>query len=96
MTDTRSEFIAKAKEELDLLNAKIVDLEAKANEKSGDLRRELKANITGLRESKEQAERRLEDLRLATKPAWEDVKQGVEQAWQSLAKSVERASERFQ
>lgn len=96
MTDTRSEFITKAKEELDLLNAKIVALEAKANEKSGDLRRELKAKITGLRESKEQAERRLEELRLASKPAWEDVKQGVEHAWKSLAESVERASERFQ
>lgn len=96
MTDKRNEFIAKAKEELDLLNAKIVDLEAKANEKTGEVRRELKAKISGLRESKEQAERRLEDLRLASKPAWEDVKQGVEHAWKSLADSVERASERFQ
>lgn len=46
MTDKRSEFIARAKEELDLLNAKIIDLEARANEKSGELRRELKAKIS--------------------------------------------------
>jgi BMFP domain-containing protein YqiC len=35
MTDDRNEYISKAKENLDLLNARIVELEAKANEKIG-------------------------------------------------------------
>ena len=96
MTDTQNEYIVKTKKNLDLLDAKIVELEAKANEKTGDVRREFKAKISGIRQSKDQAERRLEELRLASKPAWEDVKQGVEQAWSSLSKSIERASERFQ
>lgn len=96
MTDTQNEYIKKAKENLDLLDAKIVELEAKANEKSGDVRREAKAKLSGIRESKDQAERRLEELRLASKPAWDDLKQGVEQAWHSLSESVDRASERFQ
>ena len=96
MTDERSEYIAQAKEKLDLLNARIVELEAKANEKKGDLRREFKAKLAGIRESRDQAERRLEELRLASKPAWADVKHGVEQAWKSVASAVERANERFQ
>ena len=96
MTDKRSEYIAKAKEELDLINARIVKLEATVNEKTGEARREMKAKLGGIREAKEQAERRLEDLRLASKPAWEDVKQGVEHAWTSLSDSVDQASERFQ
>jgi BMFP domain-containing protein YqiC len=96
MTDTRSEFISKTKENLDLLNARIVELEAKANEKTGEVRREFKAKISGLRESKAQADRRLEELRLASKPAWEDVKKGVEQAWHSLSDAVDSASSRFQ
>lgn len=96
MTDRRSEYISKAKENLDLLNARIVELEARANKKTGEVRREFKANLSGIRESKEQAERRLEELRLASKPAWEDVKHGVEQAWHSLSDAVDRASERFQ
>jgi len=96
MTDTQSEYIAKAKENLDLLNAKLVELEARANEKTGDARRELKAKLSGIRESKDHAERRLEELRLASKPAWNDVKQGLEQARKSLSESIDRASERFQ
>ncbi len=96
MTDARSEYISKAKENLDLLNARIVELEAKANKKTGEVRREFKAKLSGLRESKDQAERRLEELRLASEPAWEDVKQGVEKAWHSLSDAVDDARERFQ
>ncbi len=45
MTEERNEFIAQAQEKLDLLNAKIKGLEAKANEKTGDARRELKIKL---------------------------------------------------
>lgn len=96
MTDSRSEYISKAKENLDLLDARIVELEAKANKKTGEVGREFKAKLSGLRKSKDQAEQRLEELRLASKPAWEDVKQGVEKAWHSLSDAVDNASARFQ
>ena len=95
MTDARNEYISKAKENLDLLNARIVELEAEADKKTGEARREFKARLGGIRESKEQAERRLGELKLASKPAWEDVKQGVDQAGRSLSESIDRASERF-
>ena len=96
MTDARSEYLSKARENLDLLNARIVELEAKANKKSGEVRRELKAKLSGLRESTDPAERRLDELRLASEPAWDDVKQGVEKAWHSLSDAVDNATERFQ
>ena len=96
MRDTRSEYILRAKEKLDLLNAKIIELEAKEKKKTGEVRRELKAKLSELRDAKDQVERRLEELRLASKPAWEDVKLGVEQAWHSLSDAVDHATERFQ
>ena len=96
MTDTKSEYLAKAKENLNVINAKLVELDALAEKKTGDARRELKEKLSGIRESRDQAVRRLEDLKLASKPAWEDVKQGVEQAWTSLSNAVDNASKRFQ
>lgn len=96
MRDTRSEYISKAKENLELINARIVELEARANEKTGEARREFKAKLSGIRESTAQAKRRLAELRLASEPTWEDVKQGVERAWHSLSDAVDSASERFQ
>ena len=96
MTDERIEFIAKSREKLDLLNAKILDLEAKAYEKKGEAQRELKTKLNEIRQSRDKAEQRLQELRLASKPAWEDVKLGVEQAWKSVANAVDSASQRFQ
>ena len=96
MTDSRSEYIDKAKENLDLINAKIVELEAKANETGGEMKREMKSKLEGIREYKQKADRRLDELRVASKPAWEDVKQGAEEAWSSLSDAVERAGKRFQ
>ena len=96
MSDARNEFIAKTKENLDKIDASIVNLEAKANEKKGEVRRELHATLSSIRNSKEQMERRLEELRLASEPAWEDVKRGTEQAWSALSDAVRKAGERFQ
>ena len=95
MTDTRTEFITKAKENLDQIDAKIVELEAKANQKKGDLRRDLEETLTSIRQRKDEAKLRLEELRLASKPAWNDVKQGVEQAQSALSKALHSATERF-
>ena len=95
MTDTRNEYVAQAQEKLELINARIVELEAKASEKQGDARREFKDKLSGIRESKDKAERRLNELRAASKPAWEDLKLGVEQAWVSLSNAVDNAGERF-
>jgi hypothetical protein len=96
MNATRNEFIAKTKKNLDLIDARLVELEARAEHKTGQARREIKSSIDGIRESKVRAERRLEELKLASQPAWNDVKKGVEQAWKSLSNAVETASARFQ
>jgi hypothetical protein len=96
MTDTRSEYLAKAKENLELVSTRLVELEALAEKKSGDARRKFKANLRGIRESRDQAARRLDDLRLASQPAWEDGKEIVERDQASLSYAVDNARKKFQ
>jgi hypothetical protein len=96
MTDTKNEFIEKTRKNLDLLEVRLTELETKARDKKGDAQRELKEKLDAIRGSKMKMERRLEELRLASKPAWEDVKQGAEEAWNALSQAVDKASERFQ
>jgi hypothetical protein len=96
MTDTRIEYLARAKENLELVSARLVELEALADKKSGDAGRELKANLRGIRESRDQAARRLDDLRLASQPAWEDGKEIIERDQASLSYAVDNASKKFQ
>ena len=96
MTDKRKEYMEKTKENLDVLNAKIAELEATASKKTGEARRDLRERLDEIRQSREKAEERLAELRQAAKPAWDDVKHGFEDAWQSLSKAVDRATDRFQ
>lgn len=96
MNDAKNEYIEKTKEKLDLLEARLVELESSAKQKKGDVQQELKEKLDAIRASKLKMERRLVDMRLASKPAWEDVKQGAEEAWEKLAYAVDKAAERFQ
>jgi F0F1-type ATP synthase membrane subunit b/b' len=95
VTETRNEYIAKAREKLEVLDSKIVALEAQVGAKAGEARREFRTKLSEIKQSRDRAERRLQELRLASKPAWEDVKQGVEKAWKSLETAVDRAKQEF-
>lgn len=96
MTDKRTEYMEKTKENLDVMNAKIAELEAIAGKKTGEARRDLRERLDNIKQSREKAETRLEELREAAKPAWDDMKHGFEDAWQSLSKAVDKATDRFQ
>ena len=95
MTNTRKEYISKARKDFELINARIIEFEAKANEKTGEVRRELRAELNGIKESRARAKRRLAELRLASKPAWENAKQGVEQARHSVSDAIDSATKRL-
>lgn len=96
MTDSKNAYLSDARYRLELISARIVALGAKADEKRGNEREELKATLNDLRASKDRAERQLQELRLASQPAWDRAKQGVEHACDSLIDAVKTARERFQ
>jgi recombinational DNA repair ATPase RecF len=96
MNDAKNEYIAKTKKNLDLLEARLVELETSVKQKRGAVQQELKEKLDAIRASKIKMERRLVDMRLASKPAWEDIKQGAEEAWDQLERAVDKAAERFQ
>jgi hypothetical protein len=96
MTETRHEYLSRAEEKLNTLTGRIVDLESKADQRSGDdAGREMRALIETIRNSRERAEHRLRELRLASQPAWEEVREGVEEAWRSLSRAIDKANERL-
>ena len=91
----REDYIDSAKEKLDLLNADLAKLEARASSATGSMEREIRSELDELRKSKEDAESKLQELRSASDSAWEDLKAGAEQAWRSLSRSVDSATARF-
>lgn len=89
------EFRAEMRDSLDALNARIGELESRAEELSGDAKAELDAQLEEIRAQRDAFAERLEKLGDSTERAWEDVKAGTSEAWESLSRSVEQAAARF-
>lgn len=68
---TRDEYIAKMKLQLDELNAKMNELEAKAQEAKTDVRTKYREEMRKLRHQSKLAIAKLDELRAAGESSWE-------------------------
>jgi len=96
MTQQREQYIEKAKSKLDMLDAELRKLEARARDAKSDIKIEVNKEIDDIKASKKAADDKLRELRSASDEAWEDLKSGAESAWRSLSSSIESATQRFE
>jgi len=93
---TRKEaFQKKMQAQRDKWAAEIDKLQAKADKAKADVQINYFKQLEGLRSGREEAGRKLAELREAGDDAWEDFKAGLESAWASLGHAVRSASSRF-
>jgi uncharacterized protein YjbJ (UPF0337 family) len=85
----------KMRGELELWQAKIEVLKAKADVAGADQKIKYYEQIESLRVKQQQVHKKLDDLRSASEGAWDEVKAGVEFAWEDLKSAVERAADKF-
>ena len=85
----------KLKAQLDQWNAKIDLLKAKAAKAEADARVNCLETIEDLKNKRNQAREKLQELRQAGDNAWLDLKGGVEEAWNRLGDAVKSATSRF-
>jgi predicted nucleic acid-binding Zn-ribbon protein len=69
----RDEYVAKMKTRLDELNAKMTQVEAKAQEAKDDARAKYKEEMAKLRHQSKVASGKLEELRIACEDTWETM-----------------------
>ena len=69
----RDAYVAKMKLQLDELNAKISELEAKAQEAKEDARAKYKEEVSKLRHQSKHADAKHDDLKAAGEETWETM-----------------------
>lgn len=77
------------------LDAEIDRLKARAKAAEADAQLEYTRDLSELRQHRDEAIRKLEQLRSASDDAVDDFVAGVENAWKELKDAVGRASSRF-
>ena len=93
--NTKEEFVRKMHSKLDIWNAEIDALTAKANAAEASARAEYHKQLDALRSKRDEARSKLNALETAGEGAWEDLKAGVELAWDAVSEAVQSATSRF-
>jgi len=92
---SKDEYVQKLHAKLDVWNAEIDKLKAKAEKAQAESRVEHQEQIKNLQQKLWEAEKKVAELRNAGEGAWEDLKAGVQLAWDSMEEAVKSARSKF-
>jgi uncharacterized protein YhaN len=92
---SREDFVIKLKEKIDLWNADLDKLQARADQASAEARVKYQQQIEDLHAKRGELEVKMAQLRGAGEGAWDDVRTGMEIAWSSMSEALSSALQRF-
>ncbi|NBC15818.1 MAG: hypothetical protein GVY18_00720 [Bacteroidetes bacterium] len=85
---TREDYVAKAKDQLDVLNAEIDELEAKVEAASDEAKEAYQVQVAQLRGEYENLKDKLADVREAGEEVGEDMREDVKDVYTALTSSI--------
>jgi len=92
---SREEYIDQLAAQLKEWSVKIDELESKARTAKADVKTGYENQIKQLKDKRDAATQRLQELKGASADAWDALKAGAETAWADLNKSITAAKEKF-
>ncbi len=92
---SREEYIEKLAGQLKEWSVKVDELEFKARAVKAEMKTEYEKQIKQLKDKRDTAMQKLQELRGASTDAWDTLKKGSEAAWADLMNAVTAAKERF-
>jgi uncharacterized coiled-coil DUF342 family protein len=92
---SREEYIDKLAAQLKEWSAKIDELESKAGAAKADVKTGYENQIRQLKDKRDAATQRLQELKGSSTDAWDTLKAGAEKAWADLNNAVKAAKEKF-
>ncbi len=90
----RDEFVEKLKAKLDDWNADIDRLESELSSLGGEMKDEVGARISKLREHGDEMRKKMGQIHEVSEEAWEEMSRGLDDAWQVLKEGFQKAKEK--
>lgn len=94
--EQRAEYMAEMMDTLKSYEEKIQSLEMKAEGMGEDARAALEERIRMLKEQRERAAQRLEEMKSSSGDAWMEIKTGIDKAMEDMSKAYKKAAEQFE
>lgn len=95
LAESKQDYQAKFKSQLDALSEKIETLKSKGTELKADAEIEYNAKMAELYTKREEVEIKLRDLQSSSDEAWGEMRKGVEKAWDNLNTAWNQALAKF-
>ncbi len=92
---SKDEYAEKLKAQLSEWNIEIEKLQARAKEAYVDASVSIENHIEILREKRDNAQEKLEEIYKTGGTSWEHLKKGAENAWKELRDALEKAKSEF-
>lgn len=93
---TKQVYQQEIEAKLDLLDAQIAEMQAKADLASAELKVRYQEQLRVLTERRKTAGQKLDELQQSSEAAWENMKVGVENAFGELKTAFDKAMAQFQ
>ena len=91
----REEYIDKVAAQLKEWSAKVDELESKAHTAKADAKAEYEKQIKQLKDKRDTATQKLQELKGASAEAWDTLRAGSETAWADLKNAIKAAKDKF-
>ncbi|GAB1483563.1 hypothetical protein MASR2M78_23790 [Treponema sp.] len=93
--ETRDEYVARKKQQLDKWSADMDLLEAKANVAKEDMKGKYRDQLTALRAKRKEGDKKLEAIKVAAEGSWDKLKAETENVWTALKDSMHEFKTHF-
>ena len=93
--NSKEAYAQKLRAQIDIWEAEMSKLEARASKLEGDARIALQQQVKDLRANMEKVSNQMDELRRASDDAWQDIKGGIDGAWRNLENAVRSAVSRY-
>ena len=92
---SRDDYLEEFKAKLDEWNAEIGKLEGNARQVQSDANAQYDKQLESLREMRDDAQKKYNEMQKTTAEAWDVMLQGTEKAWKAWANAFEDARSKF-
>lgn len=91
----RDEFVAQMQAKLEEWNAEIDELEAEARKRKAQATADYHARLTELKDKRDEATKKLQEVQNASDDAWESLQAGAERIWDNVKRTVQETRKAF-
>ena len=91
----REEMIAKMKNNLDELDAKIAVLEARYDQEKHEQKAELEKKISDIKSKRNDLKEKISNAKESSEEAWKELSEGFEKSYEQISDSIKNAVSKF-